>query len=352
MVHPLLERFLHFLIMYELPDWLKREDLMRLLPTRGIPSIASFRSWIALVDDSAISTMCTPRPRCYGDDVREVADKVLREVFHRLSSSHEYRNRYRKYLDEVDKIIEEGLKKIRPVVCTELKNLGCFIPASKRANQREPDDLMQYPGPLILVNMEGIERIRSTILEKYGEVLSDWDKNAAGRYILGAVIMHEVTHSYTDLAHEGSPAKKLQRHTQHLYYEVIEESLATYYELGELLDYNGILGQIIAVELLSGIPIEYRAGHTLYTLLRKEQVRAIIEKWTTGASIGTPIAVFLLYFLDPLDYRYHMYMLRELSGVPLVFQETPIQIWKILALELIRSAKADDFKLGIMLRRM
>ncbi len=345
-----MERFLHFLILHDLPGWLERKGLLRLLPASGTPSIVSFRSWIALVDESTINAMCPPEPRCYSDDVRELADRVLRDVYRELSRLSEYHEGWdRRLLDRLDNIIEGGLRRIEPVRCTEFKNLGCFIPASERGGSREPEELRQYPGPLILVNMERIESYRSDLANRYDDILDKWDQAKLGEYLLEAIIAHEVTHAYTDLAHGGAPAEVFKKHKQRLYYEVIEESLATYYGLAPLLEQLGLVKRIVAAKLLSRVPIEYRAGYAWHTMAGRDIADGIIERWITGTSLGRLETVVIMSFpFWPLPKYYLEFLLeyRRWGRYPaLVFEELPITLWKILALELIRLAKPDLLKI-------
>jgi len=197
------------------------------------------------------------------------------------------------------------------------------------------------------VNIEEIERIRSNLLERYDEILDVWDRRALGQYLVKAVIAHEVTHAYTDLAHKSVPAKELQRLTQRLYYEVIEKSLATYYGLREFFDYGNILGRIISIELLSESPIEYRAGYSWHTLLRNKLADEVIERWVSGAPVGTLRTIIALPIPYPTWYspRHYIDLLHELQWLSrysaIVIEEIPALFWKILALELVRSAKPD-----------
>lgn len=342
-----MRRILNFLIMHDVPDWIDREYLTHILSADAVPSIASLRAWIALVDEGTMSAMCPPRRRCYGDEVRAVADKVMDKVLQEIRgvSAGPVTSRAGELLSVIDEVIDEGLEGVEPVECTELRNLGCFIPADERVGKDEPEELARYPGPLILVNMEGIEGLRSRIIERLGgDLLSDWEQEVLGRRLLEAVVGHEVTHAYTDLAHEGAPARELRGHRQRLYYEVIEESLATYYGPIQYLDYDNVVARIAALELLRDAPIEYRAGLLWHTMMYAEHVDEILEKWVTGTSLGmldTFVILTLPLIIEPGNRLRDLIedIKASMCPLPVTLGKLPTPVWKLIALELVRSAK-------------
>jgi|GEM_PF-4876939 len=368
-------RRLGLFVMLEEPKWLDNVKLLELLPRRGPIVNASFRSLIVLAPGDSVRRFCPEKKPCVPLEASDALAKDLESVAGLVEEMIREILRDRLHPDAADTLerVSERLSKTvdslvrdRLSRCRSLEAVACFAPSARLEVGGEA-----FRGPMIFIDLDFLERFVKN-------ALTDLAVDHAGDYLkedlLRSLIAHEVTHAYTDLSSETSPRRILRSVANGFYYEVIEESLATYNQLEALLNHRWIrIGSdaeriYLATKLLEESSLEYRAG-----AIWKEQLRwcadPVLEIWRSYSrlTLRTPairVASLLHTLLGCLENRYGRYdvissardipverllglgftfmyrdMIRRLtliSGATLKIME--LALWKVLALGLVAVA--------------
>ncbi len=317
------------------PPWLGVGDLARLLPRCGAVAHAAFRCPVLLAPDDLASDLCR-QVRCYPPGL---ADAVREAVMGWWGRGEEVGDLVRR--------IDEVVRRFETVECVGVEALGCYLSSA-------PPDI---PGcgdltgwPVIVVNVDKVSRV---VDESLGDVgVRAARPSEVRKRLLRSVIAHEVTHSYADMASPESPKRGLNRLWTRFYHDVIEESLATHYQLLEALSTRGstptrTLTHYVTHKLLQESTIEYRAGLVWY-LRRGEHLTPtpdeVLNAWV-GLSNATPLMMTYLHeHLEPalneiLNHPIAPHILRRyitalwLRHWPLIKHRDTL--WKLLATSLI-----------------
>jgi len=192
---------------------------------------------------------------------------------------------------------------------------------------------------LIAVNVERVEELGNEIQNTFKKVSDKYREKTLLFELTRSVIIHEILHSYTDLALSNSPRKILKRsNIPQFYFRVIEEALASYYGLS-VLNHN-LLGRYSLIRILNDSPLEYRSSITFLTL-NSRLAELTLKAWQRMASIGD----FIRIIHEEISHTLYV-----LLGVPKWFLPninrfwvmTSIQIflWKLYTLWLASRANA------------
>ena len=142
---------------------------------------------------------------------------------------------------------------------------------------------------MIAVNVERVEELGNEIQNTFKKVSDKYREKTLLFELTRSVIIHEILHSYTDLALSNSPRKILKRsNIPQFYFRVIEEALASYYGLS-VLNHN-LLGRYSLIRILNDSPLEYRSSITFLTL-NSRLAELTLKAWQGMASIGDFIRI-------------------------------------------------------------
>jgi len=169
---------------------------------------------------------------------------------------------------------DRDLARASRVVCRDIAALGCYIPSHPVRIYGET-----FGPPAIVIDVESIEEMvlgvaRELELDKY-------DRESLLRDFLTSIVVHELTHSFTDMSPSHAPAKRFRKVCGDLYHRIIEEGLATYYQLKQFLEsYDRASRVLLTARLLNGQSLEYRAGLAMFKRMELEHVRNVFALWT------------------------------------------------------------------------
>lgn len=330
-------------IMYHVPSWINDSNLMRYLPEleSGIIAYASLRCPILLATDSLANRLCVQRD-CYPAEVGDAIRRFITSYIDKLKGvSMESVN---KFLNSIEEIIS----RYEPTICEGIETLGCYI-------SKAPNDIPGYEdlggNPLIVINVDRISDVIDDILNSIGDLRRYYSSKELKENLLKSVIAHEVTHSFTDTAHDNTPKRRLSKQKNKFYYKVIEESLATYYEIMNYLRIReGPIQRYIMDKLLQESSIEYRAGLVWYLLyseyFRRSDIDYIISLWSGLHTSTSGIYIEVInglsrVFRDLLTHSVSMYELRSIIREICRFHSE--NSWKLLATVLVLKASEKPY---------
>ena len=337
----MVEKIFNYVMLTESPTWLDKERLLTYLPSEEPISLASLRSWVVLAPSDLAQILCPPRKECYPIEASEAARRALASVLERINEARRL-SEVKEVIKGLDRFIDNYVKDVDTIECVDTFNLGCYIPAHQRNPDREPTELRALNGPLVVVNVEGIDINVAEVVTRLGVSDSEYATKYLSRSLFESVLKHEVFHAFTDLSNDLSPRKTLEKHSSsRFYYRIIEESLATYYELWSL-DHD-IHTRYLKIKLLSKSPLEYRAG-ILWMHRPRNTVDSILKAWIGTLSPIILVCDYLGALFRMIDYlelpRFRwdlpLALRRAISDVIYEVLATgqDTVLWKILALKL------------------
>ncbi|MEB3757086.1 MAG: hypothetical protein GSR79_09570 [Desulfurococcales archaeon] len=274
----MVKQFMNFILLKE-PPWIDVSTLPTLLPDYEPIGIASRRAWIVLAGDEIAQTLCPPKKECISPEYSHWASRILRYVLRKFMIEG---GRYRSPPSKEDAedfmrgLIKDLSKEVSEPPLTDcgiIKSLGCFIPAASSI-RNEGVGLKDVRGPLIVINtdlFEEVSYVRYVLRERnlFKECIRDF---------LASVIAHEVVHAFTDLAGVGSPRNAFMKASNKMFFKIIEESLATYYQLCLL---KRMENRFFMSHLVNRMPLEYRAGVVwrLWSSVIDDPVGKVLLAW-------------------------------------------------------------------------
>ena len=244
--------------------------------------------------------------------------------------------------------IEEVISRYEPTICKGIETLGCYI-------SKTPNDIPGYEdlggNSLIVINVDRISDVIDDILNSIGDLRRYYSSKELKENLLKSVIAHEVTHSFTDTAHDNTPKRRLSKRKTKFYHKVIEESLATYYEIVNYLrSGESPIQKYIMDKLLQESSIEYRAGLVWYSLypryFRRSDIDYIISLWSGLHTSTSGIYIEVInglsrVFRDLLTHSVSMYELRSIIREICRFHSE--NSWKLLAIVLVLKASEKPY---------
>ena len=330
-------------IMHFVPSWIDDLDLMKYLPDleSGVIAYASLRCPILLATNSLASKLCVQKD-CYPVEVGDAIRQFITGYIDKLKGIA---------MGDINKLlngIEEIISRYEPTVCRGIETLGCYM-------SKAPNDIPGYEdlggNSLIVINVDRISDVIDDILNSIGDLRRYYSSKELKENLLRSVIAHEVTHSFTDTAHDDTPKRRLSKQKNKFYYKVIEESLATYYEIMNYLRIRERpIQRYVMDKLLQESSIEYRAGLVWYLLyseyFRRSDIDYIVSLWsglhtlTSGIYIEVINGLFRV-FRDILTRSVSMYELRSIIRKICRFHSE--NSWKLLAILLVLKASEKPY---------
>ena len=243
--------------------------------------------------------------------------------------------------------IEEVISRYEPTICKGIETLGCYI-------SKTPNDIPGYEdlggNSLIVINVDRISDVIDDILNSIGDLRRYYSSKELKENLLKSVIAHEVT-SFTDTAHDNTPKRRLSKRKTKFYHKVIEESLATYYEIVNYLrSGESPIQKYIMDKLLQESSIEYRAGLVWYSLypryFRRSDIDYIISLWSGLHTSTSGIYIEVInglsrVFRDLLTHSVSMYELRSI--IREIYRFHSENSWKLLAIVLVLKASEKPY---------
>ncbi len=259
------------------------------MPLYDIPvALASMRAKIYLTRSDIVDELCSFEclDEASIDAARNAIDRVysaIADIASRVKEALKRRRTGEAFLRSIDidedlAMVIEDLKKLElpRTGCKVYATLGCYI-SEKTINALSEAKHRNITTPAILVALDRIEDVASTVENFMGVPIDDYRRYRLKLTILRSVLTHEVTHSFIDA---GGGPPQVDRSTR----IVIEESLATYYQL-MLLDKLSIKYPVELEEafrfaiIYKELPPEYRAS-LVWRCLDGYKVDEVLELWS------------------------------------------------------------------------
>ena len=278
--------------------------------------------------------LCPPRRECFPIEVFENARRTLIYVQNNLHKSRTL-HELKKIIEDLNHYIDDRIKDVSTIECVDTFNLGCFIPQTLRDYSHELEVLKSLHGPLIVVNVEGIENEVHNTINKLGLMDKEYLINKLSNLLFESVLTHEIFHAFTDLSNDLSPRKLLEVYeASKFYYRVIEESLATYYGM-QLLKHD-IYATYLRAKLLNNSPLEYRAG-ILWEYFGHKLASSVLKTWIGATNTAMLVCDYFRTLLRTLHHHEPPPVIEELVRFAiseLLVNSHDIFLWKLLALKL------------------
>ena len=277
---------MNFIVLVE-PSWLDVNNLLNYLPNEEPMNLASLRSWILLADSDVARKLCPQEYECIPPEICEKASSILDYIFSELydayrqiegTSSSKVDDLIRRLIEGVD----EKVRGFGATECVGIECLGCFLPYVLPNVKEEVGCLRNISGPIIVVNVDLVEEVVNEVVNNLKLANDPHVFNDLSRSLLASVITHEVTHAFTDLSTAQAPKCVFRNMPVKFYYRMIEESIATYYQvkkLGKSILRNIYVTYLIA-KLLTESTLEYRAGIVWELTSDADHVSEVLKAWT------------------------------------------------------------------------